>query len=63
MNPNSFLFGLYVLYTAYLAPNTGASPAVPAYSKVVGFGVRPVVVLLILGTAIYEFRHKPQTAA
>jgi cation:H+ antiporter len=56
-------FGLYILYTVYLILSSNGSPSLPAYSKVVGFGVLPVVALLILGTAIYEFRHKPQKTA
>ncbi len=56
-------FGLYILYTVYLILNSSGSSSLPTYSKVVGLGVLPVVALLILGTAIYEFKNKPQKAA
>ena len=56
-------FGLYILYTVYLVLHAGSSSSLPTYSKVVGLGVLPAVSLLILGTAIYEFRHKPAKAA
>ena len=56
-------FGLYITYTVYLLLQASSSPSLPVYSKVVGFGVLPVVALLIMGTAIYEFRNKPHKAA
>ena len=55
-------FGLYVLYTVYLVLHAGASTSLPTYSKVVGLGVLPLVALLIVGTAIYEFKNKAPKA-
>jgi len=55
-------FGLYILYTIYLILHSSSSPSLPAYTKVVGLGVLPAVALLLVGTAIYEFKNKPAKA-
>lgn len=49
-------FGLYVLYTAYLILKSGDSPALPAFSNIALYGVVPAVVLLLVGTALWEVK-------
>lgn len=56
-------FGLYVLYTTYLVLSSNGSAALPAYSRVVGYGVLPVLALLLAGTAAYELRARRRKAA
>lgn len=56
-------FSLYALYTIYLVLSSSDSSALPAYSKVVCFGVLPVLAMLLFGTAVYEFRQRGLKAA
>lgn len=56
-------FGLYVLYTAYLIMSANGSPTLPAYTKVVLFGILPVVALVLSGTALLEFRERARNAS
>ena len=49
---------LYVLYTSYLILSASGSPMLPYYAKSVLFVVLPVVVLVVFGTAIQEYRGR-----
>lgn len=56
-------FGLYIIYTTYLILSAGDSPSLPLFNTVVGYWVLPIVGLIILASAINEFRERARKAA